>query len=315
MKSGIIQKLTTDTRLMKRLILLVSLLLVVAVLGFGAYYYYDRYYSSKPKKMELTIQQAEQALKTDPKSADKRMALAELYLFNSRYVEAITNANQVLLADPQNQRAWLVLGLGYAMKGDPSSAVEPLQKYYDAKKNSDMPGLNRSLQTAAFYLGDSYYKLGQPEKALEPLENGVRWSKTDADAMYKLGLVYTDLKKYDDALQMFTYATAFVPNYREVYEGMAKVFTLTHEPDYLNYAQGMVAYSKKDYQTATSLLLKSAQAKPDFAPVFAGLGMAYEAQTDYLKSRDAFDTALKLDPTNLAAQQGKQRVEILINKK
>jgi lipoprotein NlpI len=104
-------------------------------------------------------------------------------------------------------------------------------------------------------------------------------------------------------------------NYREVYEGMAKVFTLTHEPDYLNYAQGMVAYSKKDYQTATSLLLKSAQAKPDFAPVFAGLGMAYEAQTDYLKSRDAFDTALKLDPTNLAAQQGKQRVEILINKK
>jgi tetratricopeptide (TPR) repeat protein len=202
MKSGIIQKLTTDTRLMKRLILLVSLLLVVAVLGFGAYYYYDRYYSSKPKKMELTIQQAEQALKTDPKSADKRMALAELYLFNSRYVEAITNANQVLLADPQNQRAWLVLGLGYAMKGDPSSAVEPLQKYYDAKKNSDMPGLNRSLQTAAFYLGDSYYKLGQPEKALEPLENGVRWSKTDADAMYKLGLVYTDLKKYDDALQL-----------------------------------------------------------------------------------------------------------------
>ena len=201
------------------------------------------------------------------------------------------------------------------MKGDPASAVVPLQKYFDANKNSSSAGLNRTLQTAAFYLGDSYYKLGQFDKAVEPLESDVKWSKTDADAMYKLGMVYTELKKYSDALNMFAYATAFVPNYLEAYEGMAKVFTLTNQPDYLNYAQGMVAYSKNDYQTAVTLLLKSAQAKPDFAPTFAGLGMAYEAQADYLKSRDAFATALKLDQTNLAAQQGKQRVEIIINKK
>ena len=310
-----IQKQFADTRLLKRLIILVGLILVVAVIGFGAYYYYDRYYSAKPKKMELTIQQAEQALVLDPKSVDKRMALAELYLFNGRYADAISNSNQVLLVDPQNQRAWLAVGLGYAMKGDPSAAVEPLQKYYDANKTSSMPGLNRTLQTAAFFLGDSYYKLGQPEKAVEPLESAVKWSKTDADSMYKLGLVYTSLRKYDDAMAMFTYATAFVPDYREAYEGMAAVFTQTNEPDYKNYADGMVAFAKKDYKTAIDLLLKAAQAKPDFAPVFAGLGMAYEAQADLLKSRDAYDTALKLDQTNLAAQQGRARVEVLINKK
>jgi tetratricopeptide (TPR) repeat protein len=314
MKLGI-QRLTPDAKLLRRLIILVSLLLVVAVIGFGAYYYYDRYYSSKPKAMDLTIQKAEQALAADPKNVDRRMDLAELYLVNNRIVDAIANANQVLLTAPENQRAWLVLGVGYAMKGDPSSAVEPLQKYYDANKNSSMPGLNKKLQTAAYYLGDSFYKLGQPEKAIEPLENNVNWSKTDSDTMYELGLVYTNLKKYNDALQMFTFATAFVPNYLEAYEGMAKIFALTNEPAYLDYANGMVAYSKKDYPTAISLLMKSAQAKPDFAPTFAGLGMTYEAQADLLKSRDAFDAALKLDQTNLAAQQGKQRVEILINKK
>ena len=310
-----IQKLTTDTRLLKRLIILVGVLLVVAIISFGVYYYYDRYYSSKPKAMEQTIKNAEQALTLDPKNPEKRMDLAEMYLFNNRYTDAIADANQVLLTDPQNQRAWLVLGLGYAMKGDPSPAIEPLQKYYDANKNSDMPGLNKTLQTAAFYLGDSYFKMGQPEKAVEPLENTVKWSKTDADSMCKLGMVYTALKKYDDALAMFTYATAFVPDFREAYEGMAVVFTQTNEPDYLNYANGMVAYTKKDYKTAVSLLLKSAQAKPNFAPIFAGLGLVYEAEADLLKARDAYDTTLKLDQTNLAAQQGRQRVEILINKK
>jgi tetratricopeptide (TPR) repeat protein len=315
MKLGLIQKLTTDTNLLKRLIILVSLLLVVAIFGFGAYYYYDRYYSSKPKAMDLTIQKAEQALVLDPKNADKRLDLAQAYLVNNQYVDAISNASQVLLENPEHQRAWLLLGMGYAMKGDPSSAIQPLQKYFDANKNTSMPGLNKTLQTAAFYLGDSYYKMGQPENALEPLESDVKWSKTDADAMCKLGLVYIELKKYSDALNMFAFATAFVPNYLEAYEGMAKIFTLTNEPDFVNYAQGMVAYSKEDYPTAISLLLKASQAKPDFSPVFAGLGMAYEAQADYLKSRDAFDAALKLDQTNLTAQQGRQRVEIIINKK
>ena len=55
---------------------------------------------------------------------------------------------------------------------------------------------------------------------------------------------------------MFTYATAFVPDYQEAYEAMAEVFTLIQEPDYNNYAQGMVAYAKKDYKTAIDLLLK-----------------------------------------------------------
>ena len=297
------------------MIIALGILLGVAIIGFGGYYYYDRFYSAKPRAMDLTIQQAVQALVKDPSNADRRMDLAQLYLVNNRFADAIKYSNQVLLVDANNQRAWLVLGLSHAMKGDPSTAIEPLQKYYDANKNSDMPGLNRTLQTAAYYLGDSYLMTGQPDKAVEPLENAVKWSKTDADAMYKLGMVYSAQKKYNDALQMFTYATAFVPDFREAYEGMALVFNMTGDQDMLNYAQGMAAYSKKDYQTAIDLLLKSAQAKADFAPTFAGLGLTYEASGDYQKSIGAFDAALKLDPNNLTAQQGRQRIEILINKK
>jgi len=310
-----IRSILTDTKKLTKLLIAVGVLLVVAIIAFGGYYYYDRFYSAKPTKMDLTIKAAEKTLAEDPGNNNKRLDLAQLYLVNSRFNDAIQYTNQVLLSDANNQQGWLILGLAYAMKGEPAAAVEPLQKYYDANKNGDMPGLNRTLQTSAYYLGDSYLKLGQPDKAIEPLENDVKWSKTDADAMYKLGLVYTEVKNYSDAIAMFTFSTAFVPDYREAYEGMAKVYTLTQKPELVDYAQGMVAYSKKDYKTATDLLLKSAQVKSDFAPTFAGLGLAYEASGELQKSIGAFETALKLDQYNLTAQQGRQRVETLSNKK
>lgn len=309
------KKWTTDERLLKRLIITVGVLVVLVIVAFGGYYYYDRYYSAKPKVMDTNIQKAEQAVNLDPKNLDKRLDLANLYLINNRFTDAISSAAQVLQQDPENQKGWLILGLGYALKSQPDAAIEPLQKYYDANKNSNMPGLNKTLQTAAYYLGVSYYKMGQADKAAEPLENAVRWAKTDADAMYQLGLVYTVQKKYNDALAMFTYATALVPDYREAYEGMAAVFTQTNQTDLVNYAQGMVSYSNKDYATAIDLLLKSTQAKADFSPAFSGLGLSYEAQGDLEKAKLAFETALKLESTNLTAQQGDQRVTNLLNKK
>ncbi len=309
------KKWSTDERLLKRLIIMVSALVVLVIVAFAGYYYYDRYYSAKPKAMDVNIQKAEQAVTLDPKNLDKRLDLANLYLINNRFTEAIANATQVLQQDPQNQKGWLILGLGYAMISKPEAAVEPLQKYYDANKNSPMPGLNKTLQTAAYYLGVSYYKMGQVDKAAEPLENAVGWAKTDADAMYQLGLVYTAQKNYNDALAMFTYATTLVPDYREAYEGMANVFTQTNQTDLVNYAQGMVSYSNKDYAKAVELLLKSVQAKADFSPAFSGLGLSYEALGDLQQAKVAFDTALKLEQTNLTAQQGSQRVANLLNKK
>ncbi len=310
-----IQRLLTDTRLLKRAMIGVGLLLVVSVLAFGGYYYYDRFYSAKPTKMQLTIQQAEQDLVKDPSNDNKRLDLAQLYLVNNRFNDAIQYTNQVLIKDANNQRAWLLLGVSYALKNQPADAIEPLQKYYDANKDAEMPGLNRPLQTAAYYLGDSYIKVGQPEKATAILENDVRWAKTDSDAMYKLGTAYAALKQYDAALQMFNYATSFVPDYIEAYQAMAEIFVATKQPAFTDYANGMVAFSKKDYKTAVDLLLKSAQAKSDFAPTFAGLGLAYEATGDYQKSLGAFETALKLDSNNLTAIQGDQRVATLLNKK
>jgi tetratricopeptide (TPR) repeat protein len=308
------ERLFSNTYQLQRLVILTAIVLGVATVSFAGYYYYDRYYSAQPKVAEVSMSAAEQAVAEDPQNPDKRLALAETYMFNRRFSDAIAQAQQVMSAYPDNQRAWLILGLANALSGNPTEAVGPLQMYVDANKDSDLPNLNKSLQSAAYYLGDSYLQLGQPDLAVPVLEMAVQWNQTDADAMYKLGMGYLGVQTYDKAVDMFLAATTFVPDYTEAYQGMTAAFSALNEPDLVNYSLGMQAFSKKDYPTALTLLLKAAQAKPGFPPIFTGLGMTYEAMNDLEKAKSSYEAALQLDPANFTATTGLQRVEALLKK-
>jgi tetratricopeptide (TPR) repeat protein len=307
------ERLFSNTYQLQRIVVLTAIILGVLV-SFGSYYYYDRYYRPQPKSADVMLSEAEQAVRDDPQSADKRLALAEAYMINRHWDEAIVQANDVLAAYPDNQHAWLVVGVSNANNGKPADAIEPLTKFVDARKDEDMPGLDKQLQAAAYYLGDSYLQLGKPQEAIAPLEMSVNWAETDADSMYKLGMAYLGVQQYDKAVNMFQGATTFVPNYLEAYDGMAAAYDAMKQPELVAYARGMAAYSKKDYTTARDLLLQSAQAKPDFAPTFAGLGRVYEALNDLPNAKASYETALKLDINNFTASNGLQRVEALMKK-
>jgi tetratricopeptide (TPR) repeat protein len=113
---------------------------------------------------------------------------------------------------------------------------------------------------------------------------------------------------------MFIAATTFVPDYYEAYDAMALAYDALKNPDLANYARGMMAYSKKDYKSALSLLLKSAQAKPNFPPIYTGLGRTYEAMNDLPNAKLSYEMALKLDPNNFTASNGVERVTAALKK-
>ena len=298
----------------RRVVILVAILIVAGLVSFGTYYYFDRYVSTQQPVAEKSIAQAEQAVRDDPGNLDVRLGLAETYLLYSRFEDAIAQALQVQKEYPDEVRVDFVLGISYANNGKPEQALEPLQKFVDSRKDEELPGLDKQLQAASYYLGESYMQLGQPEKAILPYENAVNWSKTDADAMYKLGMAYAGIKDYEKAVNMYIAATTFVPDYLEAYDAMAAAYDILNEPDLANYARGMMAYSRKDYQGALDLLLKSAQARPDFPLTFAGIGRTYEALKDLPNAKISYETALKLDPNNFTALIGIQRVEAGLKK-
>jgi tetratricopeptide (TPR) repeat protein len=307
-------RLFSSTYQIQRIVILVAIALGLALVSFGSYYYYDRYYTNQPKFAEVNVGRAEQAVRDNPNDPEVRLGLAETYMANRRFDEAIELAQNVRDTYPDNQHAWFVLGIANALKGNPEGAIEPLQKLLDANKEAEMPGLNKALQSAAYYLGDSYLQLGAPDKAAPVLEQAVDWSQTDADAMYKLGKAYMGIGQYDKAISILQVAANFVPNYTEVYTAMADSFTALNQPALVDYAHGMEAYSTKNYSNALELLLKSAQAKPNFAPTFTGLGLTYEAKNDLQNAKSSFEVALKLSREDFSASNGLQRVDALLNK-
>jgi len=298
----------------QRLVIFVAILIGAVSVSLGTYYYFDRYAKTQQPILEKTIEDAEQAVSDDPNNIETHLALAETYMAYGRFEDAIRKALQVQKVLPDEMRVNLVLGISYANSGKPELALEPLQKFIDSRKNEEMPGLDKQLQSASYYLGESYMLLNQPDKAILPYQNAVDWSQTDADAMYKLGTAYSGVGDYENALNMYVAATTFVPDYLEAYDAMASTYDILKEPDLANYARGMMAYSKKDYQGALDLLLKSAQGRPDFPLTFAGLGRTYESLNDLPNAKIAYETALKLDPNNFTASIGIQRVEAGLKK-
>ncbi|HUH98250.1 MAG TPA: tetratricopeptide repeat protein [Anaerolineales bacterium] len=307
-------RVLSSTYQIRRLIVLMIVIIGLLVLSFGTYYYYDRYYDPQQSVAQTAISQAEQAVSADPQNIDKRLHLAETYIVYQHFDQAVNQAEQVEQTDPTNVEADFVLGLAYANDNKPQQAVAPFQKFINARQAEANAALDQELQSAYYYLGDSYLKLGQPQSAIAPLETTVKEVGTDSDSLYKLGMAYGGVKRYGDAINAFQAATEFVPNYTEAYQGMADAYTALNQPDLAGYGLGMVAYSKKDYRSALSLLLPVAQARPDFAPAFVGLGQVYEATNDLKDAQTSYQTALKIDPNNFAATNGLQRVNLLLGK-
>ena len=307
-------RLFSSTYQLQRVVILTAIALVLVVISFGSYYYYDRYYRPQPKIAVASLSQAEQAVRDNPDDPDKRLELAGTYMTNGRFDEAISQAFIVKQVYPDNIGADFVLGISYANTGKPTDAIEPLTKFVESRKDEDMPGLDKQLQAAAYYLGDSYLQLGKPQEAVSPLEMAVMWSRTDADAMYKLGLAYSGAHEYEKAADMFHAATTFVPDFLEAYQGLEASYTALNRPELALYARGMMAYSTKDYEAARDLLLESAKAEPNFAPTFAGLGRTYESLNDLPNAKVSYETALKIDVNNYTASNGLQRVEAMMKK-
>jgi tetratricopeptide (TPR) repeat protein len=156
--------------------------------------------------------------------------------------------------------------------------------------------------------------MGKPQEAIGPLEMAVKWARTDADAMYKLGMAYAGAKDYTNAVNMFHGATTFVPDFLEAYQAMASAYDTMQKPVLAGYARGMVAYSQKDYKGALPILLQAAQGDPGFPPVFTGLGRTYEALNDLQNAKAAYEAAFKLDPNNFTAANGIERVTAALKK-
>jgi len=314
--SQMFASLFSSTSQVKRIVILSGFLLVLLVASFGAYYYSDRYGSpvKGASANEKNVVELEEQVRQNPQNVDLRLALAESYLTAENYEGAIVQSQEIIKISPDNDGAYFILGLAYTSLKQYEQALPPLTKYVEVREESEMANADQSLETALYFLGEGYLQIGRPDEAIRSLTRALEINKTDADAMYKLGLAYSKSGQYEQSLTYYEKSVMFVPDFSEAYSGMAESFDMLGEVNKAAYARGMLAYSVGDYETARIEMERIAIQMPDYAPVFIGLALVYEKVGDLEKARTSVEAALMIEPENLSAQQTLGRIQAAMTK-
>jgi tetratricopeptide (TPR) repeat protein len=309
------QKHYLSTQNIQRAVWVVLATLITVLVLFSAYYYWDRYVVrlGDQSPLELGVGHLEQAIREDPQNPETRVALAEFYLDQGLYPEALDQSTQVLSLFPEDEGALLISGIAHIRLDQPEAAIEPLEQFVAARKDREMARADTALEMAYYFLGESYMKLAKPVAAIAALEAALAINRTDADARYQLGLAHQANDQPEAALEQYHQAVRFVPNFTEAYGGMIESYAALDQLEYVAYARGMEALTLQDYETAQTHLEHATQALPDFAPAFLGLSLTYEKLGQLEAALATIERALELEPDDFAAQQTFGRLQATMN--
>jgi tetratricopeptide (TPR) repeat protein len=284
------------------------------LVAFAGYYIWDRYiHLDDPSPTELQIASIEKAVHQNPRDEEARIMLAKSYLISGQNSQALSQAEQVLNLYPEHTDALLLAGMAHVRLGQPHLAVVPLEKLVALRRDRPMASVDDLLETAYYFLGESYLALDRPAEAISVLEAALVINPVDADALYQLGLAYQGIHRPELALEQYHRAVRLVPDFAEAYNGMSQCYAILQWPDHQVYAQGMEAFGRKDYAQAVLHLEEATDALPDFAPAFLGLGLAHERMGRLDVALQAIERALELAPGDLAAQQALGRVRAALD--
>jgi len=296
---------TPNNRILVRVVLALLAAVVLVAGAFAGYYYLDRYTAPNVASPAAKDQEhLEQLVRQKPQDPDARLALAQYDLEHGAYAEAVDNAQQVMRAYPDRLEALYIAGVAGTRAGQAQDAIEPLEKLAAVRRASPAAGVDSGLEATLYYLGENYVKLNMGDKAIAVLQEALTIDSTDADAMYQLALAYAQGGQHQLALEQLERAVLFVPDLAEAYQQMALSYAALSKSSYVTYAQGMEAFSVKDYARARSTLEQAVAELPDFAPGQLGLGLTYERLGNLELARASYERVLVLDPENLMARYG-----------
>ncbi len=285
------------------------ILLVLVVIGFGAYYYLDRYAYSSTPLVDRNVEKQEAAALDDPQNFNTRMQLANAYAMRGLVDQAIEQYQAALVLRPSSTDAMLGEAMLYAGKND-DAALPLLEKVIAVRKEGEFAAVDTRLATAYYLLASIQYRRQQYDLAVENALASSNISKTDADTRLVLANSYRALGKNDEAIEQYNEAILFVPEFTEAYQGLEACYRDAGRDKEARWAGAMAELSSGKYSEAAARLEQLANEAPGMKEVRWGLGMAYARLKEDEKAAAAFRAALAIDPDYQPAKDGLARLKI-----
>ncbi|MFO7445427.1 MAG: tetratricopeptide repeat protein [Ignavibacteriaceae bacterium] len=258
-----------------------------------------------------------------PEHADTYCCLAELYEALNKIESSISLLKSFLAENPENKEVRLFLGQFLLRNSRWEQAIEFLEYFLPEEE-----------PMAAFFLGFSYFMLKDYERAKISFINFIAVEKQTEllhEAHIYLAKIEIQLKNFESALSFAQKANVIYSNFWE----LNLIFAITY------YNLGMYAHAVVPAEKAVKLSPQEPSPYEWAGKVYSKLGEYTKAEEKFLKyieliedatsdiyarlaevclkikkPKDAlayFDVALKLDPQNKTAMQGKQNASNIIN--
>ncbi len=152
-----------------------------------------------------------------PDSIDELLRNANVAHAAGRLSDAENIAKRVLLSDPENTAAYLLLGVVAGKTGHNILALEHFEKVLAHNPQS---------YEALFWASMLHRKEKRPEIALDYGERALRLRPNDAYSLNNIGMCYMDLLRLDEAVEMFRTAAEIRPDMAPIYFNLGTVLYL-----------------------------------------------------------------------------------------
>jgi tetratricopeptide (TPR) repeat protein len=248
---------TLDEKFLDKAIKWTIIAIIAAVVVSGAYVGYKQWPRKQLSAMtQKAIDTALQAVNKDPKDADARVKLANLYIEQEMWVDAQSQLETALSVNKNHIAALALMGTVYEHNGNISKAVEYYKKSISLSDQAEFKSLNPYMYESIYRLGSIYIDQKKYKDAIAILNKGVNINQIDSDLRYKLGVAYFLSGKPDDAITQLEEALKYVPDFPEAYYWLGQAYAKKGEKDLAKQAYENAIKFKSDYKEAKEALSK-----------------------------------------------------------
>lgn len=278
--------------------------LVAIALVFGGVYYLGQHVNKGPSLVSRQVASAEQAVRAAPSDIQARLRLASVYKLAKRYRDALKQYDEILRAVPGQRAALLGRGDVLMAKGELDAAKATLKEITAVAAKGEFAGADTQLEQAFYYLGSIALRQGNVTEAVTNLESALHITRTDADALYLLGVAQLKQGKAKAAVDAVRRALLFVPvGWCQPYTTLGEAYRRLGRQPQAQYADGMLAFCEKRLDEAARTLTPLVTG-PAAVDAMVGLGMVAQQQSRRDEAIAWYRKALARDPNNSSALYG-----------
>ncbi|UCE42767.1 MAG: tetratricopeptide repeat protein [Candidatus Aminicenantes bacterium] len=201
--------------------------------------------------------------------AYNRLGMCQMEL--QQYTDAVISFQEALKGMTDDVNITYKLAQSYEKAGQLEQAAETYYKLADLSPKDARIYFNTVI--------NMYNAAKMPDKAAEAANKMIELNPNDPDALFNLGFMLVQMKKYEEAIEV-----------------LDKVIALTPEMEYAHLNKGFSFYNLKQYSKAIQAYSNTVKLFPENADAWMFLGMSHMQLKGWAKAVDPLSKSIELRP-------------------